>query len=269
MWRIMENFDNAKFGAVETDVVYNIVDGQDLLMDIYFPSSGGPWPVMLFVHGGGWSDGDKAPLAMVPTEAGLLVVSINYRLYPAYRFPAMIEDVKCAIRYLRAHARQYNLDPQRIALVGHSAGAHLSALAGLIDERAGWDTGPYLEQSSAVQAVVVVAGPTDLSLVFPQQAMDLFAGVFAKEQLTDASPVNHAHQEAPPFLIIHGDGDQVVPVEQGIVLHAALKKAGAPVELCVIKNCSHGLEAVGGEMSPSVWELFDSILKFLVKSLGV
>ncbi|HMN60777.1 MAG TPA: alpha/beta hydrolase, partial [Anaerolinea sp.] len=88
------------------------------------------------------TEGDNDPLPVVPTTAGFLVVSINYRMYPAYRFPAMIEDVKCAIRYLRAHAAQFNLDPERIALIGHSAGGHLAALAGLAGEEAGWDRGP-------------------------------------------------------------------------------------------------------------------------------
>ncbi len=210
----------------------------------------------------------KLPWPCCPTEAGFLVASINYRLYPAYRFPAMIEDVKCAVRYLRAHAGQYNLDPQRIGLVGHSAGAHLAALAGLVDASAGWDVGSYLDLSSAVQAVVVVAGPADLALDFPEMARELIAGVFGAEQVASASPVYHAHPQAPPFLIIHGDADQVVPVEQGIVLHAALQKSGAPVELVLVKNCSHGLEAVGGEMTPTIEVLFAKILEFLVVNLG-
>jgi len=265
----MPDFDERNYSTTQTDIPYCTMDGkQQQRMDVYFPSSGGPWPVMLFIHGGGWSDGDKSPLAMVPTEAGFLVVSINYRLYPAYRFPAMIEDVKCAVRYLRAHAGQYNLDPQRIGLVGHSAGAHLAALAGLVDASAGWDVGPYLDQSSTVQAVVVIAGPADLTLDFPEMARELIAGVFGPDQVISASPVNHVHRQVPPFLIIHGDADQVVPVEQGFVLHAALQKAGAPVELILVQNGRHGLEAVGGEMTPSVGEVFAKILEFLVEKLG-
>ena len=167
----METFDTAKYGTIDRDVTYCTQDGLAQAMDIYYPPSGGPWSGLIFVHGGGWAEGDKAPLPVNPAGAGYLVASINYRMYPAYRFPAMIEDVKCAIRYLRAHAAAYNLDPDRIALIGHSAGGHLAALAGLAGESAGWDTGPYLEQSSRVQAVVVMSGPTDLTREFPDWVM--------------------------------------------------------------------------------------------------
>ena len=219
-------FDVAKLGTIEQDVTYCTVESHDLKMDVYYPASGGPWPGVIFVHGGGWTEGDKAPLPMVPTAYGYLVVSINYRMYPAYRFPAMIEDVKCAIRFLRAHADDYNLDPERIALIGHSAGGHLAALAGLVDESAGWDVGPYLEQSSRVQAVVDLSGPADLTGRFPDMAEELKVSVFGAAQWVSASPVTYARPDAPPFLIVHGEEDGVVPVEQAHRLHDALFEAG-------------------------------------------
>ncbi len=138
------NFDPTKYGSIDLNIPYCTIDGHDQLMDVYYPPTGGPWPGLIFVHGGAWSEGDKQPLAFIPTDAGYLVVSINYRLYPAHRFPAMIEDVKTSIRFLRAHAESFNLDTQRIALVGHSAGGHLVALTGLVGSNAGWDQGAYV-----------------------------------------------------------------------------------------------------------------------------
>jgi len=265
----MNTFNSTRYGTIEKDIVYGADDVQAQRMDVYYPASGGPWPGLVFVHGGGWSEGDKAPLPVVPTEAGILVVSINYRMYPACRFPAMIEDVKCAIRYLRSHAASFNLDLRRIALAGHSAGGHLAALAGLAGKDAGWDGGAYVDQSSAVQAVVPMSGPTDLSGQFPSEVQDLIANVFGVEQLVSASPVHYAHPDAPPFLIVHGDADPVVPVEQAHRLYAALQRGGAPVEKLILHNGGHGFESLGGEVSPSLEEMFAALLQFLGRTLGM
>lgn len=259
----MLTFDAAKLGTLEQDVIYDTVDGLALTMDIYYPGAGGPWPGLIFVHGGAWMEGDKVPLPVNPAEAGYLVASINYRLYPAYRFPAMIEDVKCAIRYLRAHAHAYGLDPQRIALVGHSAGGHLAALAGLAGESAGWDAGPYLDQSSRVQAVIEISGPTDLTRQQPGLMEELKASVFGPEQWVSASPVTHVSPGAPPFMIVHGDADPEVPVEQAHLLHSALLDAGAHSELVILQHSGHGLEPVGGTPVPSMEQLLAMMLVFL------
>ncbi len=263
----MPEFDTTKLGTTEQDVVYCQMDGIELKMDVYYPASVGPWPGLIFIHGGGWTEGDKAPLAVNPAEAGFLVVSINYRMYPNYRFPAMIEDVKCAIRSLRAHATHYNLDPERVALIGHSAGGHLAALAGLADESIGWDVGPFLEQSSRVQAVVEISGPTDLSRSFPEWVNSVKMDIFGEQQWISASPVTYVVPGAPPFLIIHGDADEAVPVEQAGLLYDALLKAGVPVEKVILHNGGHGLEPVGAAMSPSAEEAFAMILAFLERSL--
>ena len=156
-----------RYGQALTDVTYCSMDGQPQKMDLYFPGSGGPWPVFLYVHGGGWNKGDKAEGAgwRYLNEQGYLVVSVNYRL-AAYniKFPAMIEDVKCAVRSLRAHAGEYNLDPDHIGALGASAGGHLVALLGTSDRAAGWELGEYLDQSSRVQAVVAQAVFSDFTL---------------------------------------------------------------------------------------------------------
>ena len=160
------------YGKSLIDVTYCSPDGLPQKMDIYFPKSGGPWPVFLYVHGGGWDKGDKAEGAgwNYLNDKGYLVVSVNYRL-AAYniKFPAMIEDVKCAVRYLRAHALEYNLNPDRIGALGASAGGHLVALLGTSDKSAGWDVGEYLDQSSRVQAVIPEAVFSDFTQAHAEQ----------------------------------------------------------------------------------------------------
>jgi acetyl esterase/lipase len=255
-------FDPARYGTIERDIPYCFVDGVPLLMDVHFPAEGGPWPVIVFVHGGGWTGGDKAQVDGGLTEYGYLVVTVNYRLYPEARFPAMIEDVKCAIRSLRAHAGEYNLDPDHIGLTGGSAGGHLVALAATADESAGFDLGEYLEHSSRVQAVQVVAGPSDLTLSFPDWADSTLRDVFGEEQLAAASPVTYISRDDPPFLIFHGEVDRVVPLEQAIVLHDRLVEAGIASQLVIIENADHGLNAIDGPISPDWEELLQISLDF-------
>ena len=264
----MDSYDAAKHGTVDRDIIYCTTDGVDSRMDVYYPASHGPWPGLIWVHGGGWRDGDKAPLPQTLAGADYLVASINYRMNPPHRFPAMIEDVKTAIRYLRSHAAAYCLDPHRIALIGHSAGGHLVSLAGLAGKEAGWDVGPYPEQSSCVQAVISLAGPTDLTRPYPDWAGELFEGVFGSEALASASPVTYVHPEAPPFLIVHGTQDDVVFVDQAYVLHAALAAAGVPVEVVILQNAGHGFEPMGGAVSPPM-EVVNAIMRDFLARAGI
>src|SRR5437868_5760131 len=156
---------------VERDVTYGRVGDVELKMDIYHPKGAGekPLPVVMYVHGGGWRSGDKAGgagMMAIPEllKRGYLVTSINYRLAPEYKFPAQIDDAKCAVRFLRAHAKKYNLDPERIGIWGGSAGGHMVALMGTADASAGFDkSGGWTNESSRVQAVVDMFGPADLS----------------------------------------------------------------------------------------------------------
>jgi acetyl esterase/lipase len=259
----MSGFDAKKLGTIQLDVVYNTQDENVQRMDIYYPSTIGPWPALVFVHGGGWSDGDKTWLVFNASQYGYLMASINYRMYPAARFPAMIEDVKCAIRYLRAHASQYNLDPGRIGVSGHSAGGHLASLAGLAGPDAGWDVGPYLDQSSRVQAVIPISGPSDLLRPFEEQVRGIIDNAFGPQQLVSGSPLTYVHPNAPPFLIVHGDQDDVVPVGQAYLLHDALARMQVPAELLILHNGGHGLEPVGGPLEPPVEKIYQWSIEFL------
>lgn len=240
-------------------------------MDVYFPDSGGPWPVLMYVHGGSWMHGDKSEAALFArglTAYGYLVVSINYRLYPPATFPAMIEDVKCAVRALRANAAQYNLDPNRIGAMGASAGGHLVALLGTTAADSGWDVGEYLDQSSRVQAVIAMAGVMDLSQNFPNADIEAMKRVgFGEYNVMEASPITHVTPDDPPFLLIHGDRDELVPYEQSQLMYDRLIQIGVPAQLVIVKNAGHSMIGPGGSTQPTLAEINQIILDFLAKYL--
>jgi acetyl esterase/lipase len=271
-------FDPSRLGGMEIDITYCTVEGVELKLDLYFPDDmDGLWPVAVYIHGGAWQGGDKsggAGFREVPDllERGFLVASVNYRLAPQYRFPAMIEDVKCAVRYLRAHAAHYNLDPQRIGAWGSSAGGHLVALLGVTDPGDGLEgRGGYQDQSSRVQAVVDMFGPADIRLA--TDAVPTLERVFGTSDPSApifelASPVVYATSDDPPFLILHGTEDPVVPAVHSEALHRALTDAGVASTLVLVEGAGHGFARMNGPIDPSraeiaelVVEFFDSILK--------
>lgn len=260
-----------RYGETLRDVVYCSPDGSPQRMDVYFPESGGPWPALLYVHGGGWMHGDKSEAGMIAqlmTSQGYLVVSINYRLYPPAIFPAMIQDVKCAVRSLRANAAQYNLDPKRIGAVGVSAGGHLVALLGTTDPSTGWDVGEYLEQTSRVQAVITMAGVMDLSRSFPNADIEAMKRVgFGEFNVAEASPVTHVTPDNPPFLLIHGDRDELVPAEQSQLMYDRLVQANVPAELVIVQNAGHSMIAPDGSTTPTLGEINQIIVDFLARYL--
>jgi acetyl esterase/lipase len=247
--------------------------GQPQNLDIYFPTGGddinGPWPVVVYVHGGGWTQGDKTQgkwLANWLNPYGYMVVTVNYRMYPDFYFPAFIEDPKCAIRFLRAHAGRYRLNSNRIGVWGPSAGGHLALLLGTADKSAGWDVGEYPGQSSRVQAVVNIAGPSDLTVPGTPNLEPLIRLAFnaPPEDRAPYSPVMYASDDDAAFFIVHGDQDDVVPVQQGRAMYNVLTQAGASVQLVIAKNGNHSLAAAGKKpMSPSLPEILQMARNFL------
>lgn len=256
---------------IQRDITYCTLDGVQLKMDLYFPkNAGGKTALTVFIHGGGWSKGDKADRQgqfEIPSmvKAGFTVASLNYRLAPAYQFPAMIEDVKCAIRSLRAHADEYNIDPNRIGVWGTSAGSHLATLIGLTDANAGFERGEYLDQSSRVQVVVDMFGPADLTTDFSKAFIDLKDTVFADFDGVLASPITHISADDPPFLILHGDRDPVVPLSQSQLLYDAMITAGLDVEMTVVVNGNHGFTKPGS--TPTREEITAIIVQFFLEHL--
>jgi acetyl esterase/lipase len=260
-----------RYGETLIDVPYCTPDKTPQKMDVYFPEAGGPWPVLVFVHGGAWMRGDKSEAGMfarMMSARGYLVVSVNYRLYPEAQFPAMIQDVKCAVRSLRANAAQYNLDPGRLGAVGVSAGGHLVSLLGTTDQSAGWDVGEYLDQSSRVQVVIAMAGVMDLSRKFPNTDIEAMKRVgFGEYNVVEASPISHVTPDDPPFLLIHGDRDEIVPVEQSQLMYERLVQENVPVRLVVVTNAGHSFSAPGGT-TPTAGEVNQILRDFLAQYLG-
>jgi len=228
----------------------------------------GPLPVILSIHGGGWSSGSKARSPAIRFAArGYAVASINYRLSGEAVFPAQIEDCKAAVRWLRANAVKYNLNPDRIAAFGSSAGGHLAALLGTsagVAELEG--VKPQPEESSRVQAVIDFFGPTDLLVMggmhdrpdSPESR--LIGGPIQelKDKAARANPILYLSRDDPPFLIVHGDQDRVVPLRQSQLLHEALVAAGVESTFRVVPGAGHGFSR------PEIDEL---VLAFLERHL--
>lgn len=215
-------------------------------LDLYLPEQAArPLPVILWVHGGGWSKGDKTngPAFRFATK-GYAVASMNYRFSQHAVFPAQIHDCKAAVRWLRANAKKYGLDADHIGAWGGSAGGHLVALLGTtagVKELEG--PGGNGDQSSRVQAVVDWYGPTDFLTVGAKDTRSNLLGGDPqqnKEKARKASPVTYVSKDAAPFLIMHGDEDKTVPISQSETFADALKKAGAEVTFVVVKGGKHG-----------------------------
>jgi acetyl esterase/lipase len=238
---------------VMRDVEYARAPGEiPLRLDLYLPKSDKPLPLVIFVHGGGWRAGDKSSAGpvMAVLGHGYALASINYRLTDVAPFPAQIHDCKAAVRFLRAHADDFNLDAKHFAAWGSSAGGHLVALLGTsgdVAELEG-DLGNS-EVSSRVQAVIDCWGPADFFTIGnnpngTSATGKLLGGPPAekKDLARLASPVTHVTPDDPPFLIAHGTRDPLVPVAQGQAMHDALQKANVASEL-ILTDAGHGWAA--------------------------
>lgn len=267
----------ARAEDVERSVTYCARDGVALLMDVYYPERRADrMPVVLFLHAGAWVLGDKLNTGGIIDfgellARGYVVASIDYGLAPDFTFPAQIENVKCAVRYLRAEASQHSIDPERIGVWGASAGGHLAALLGVTAGDETFEgTGGHESQSSEVQAVVDLFGPADLEATgFVPDADNVARTVFGadgagpSERLAQFSPVRYVSTDDPPFLIIHGDVDGVVPLPQSQALVMKLQEAGVPVILVVVRNGGHGLTPGERPMDPDAESIQRIIGDFL------
>jgi acetyl esterase/lipase len=225
-------------------------------LDLFIPDIGKKRPLIIWVHGGAFRMGSKkdhVPLAYL--EHGFAVASLNYRLSQHAIFPAQIEDVKAAVRWLRANAKKYRLNPNRFGAWGESAGGHLVAMLGLTGNTNTFDVGEHLEMSSQVQAVVDHFGPTDFLQMDTQRLpkgmvhnppdspeSELVGGAIQahKDRVAKANPITYVTGDAPPFLIVHGDHDPLVPYQQSVILNNALVAHGVPVSFYTVIGEGHG-----------------------------
>jgi acetyl esterase/lipase len=248
--------DTSQESAIYRDISYVTNGHERQKLDLYIPHSKNKLPVIIWVHGGAWLAGSKNDF--VPLDYlsdGYAIASINYRLSQHALYPAQIEDCKAAVRWLRANAEKYNLDPDRFAAWGMSAGGHLAALLSTTGDVKDFDIGENLNKSSAVQAVVDYFGPTDFlqmeehslpggmphGTADSPEALLIGGSVYEKKEIAaKANPITYVTPDDAPFLIVHGDSDPLVPHHQSEILESALKKAGVPVIFYTVKGGGHG-----------------------------
>jgi len=232
--------------TVHRDLEYAVEDGESLRLDLYLPKNAKTTPALVvWIHGGGWKNGDKAnvnPAILRLSADGYAVASINYRLKDLSIHPKNIHDCKGAVRWLRSKAETHGYDPNRIAVGGGSAGGHLALLLGLsggIEELEG-TVGGNTNQSTVVKAIIDLYGPSELTVMLEKSERFARSHNFIMEQLASASPLTYLSPNDPPVLILHGDSDKTVPVEQSQLLHKRYQKAGLESELHIIEGAGHG-----------------------------
>ncbi len=239
--------------TVEKDVAYGTVNGTTLRLDIYQPAERGTQarPAVVLLHGGGWVGFDKSTMSGMGNflaRNGMVAFAVDYRLFDPRlsdgkenHWPAQLDDVQRAVRWVRANASKYGVDPQRIGAFGHSAGAQLASLLGMEDTRDNSDAA-LAKYSSKVEAVVDVSGPTDFTTDRDAEGDKFLTGFlgadYAKheEVWREASPAFHAAKTDAPFLIVHGTKDEEVPMAQSQELYDKLKAAGVPVSLVKVED---------------------------------
>ncbi len=248
-------------------VEYARAGGEPLRLDACVPPGRGPFAATILVHGGGWSGGDRTkaagPLLDRLTRAGVAWLSIDYRLAPKHHYPAPVEDVEAALRWVRAHARRFRVDPQRVALVGESAGGQLVAAVAVRQT-----------EDARLAAVVPFFAPVDLESDTERRGglsaslQGLFGRVDLDEAtralLREASPIRHVRAGLPPFLLVHGSADMSVPYEQSPRFQKALREAGVPCDLVTIPDGTHGTARWDG-LAPG-WR--DEVVAWIAKTLG-
>lgn len=259
----------------EKDVVYGKGGDTDLKLNLSRPKnpSSDKLPCVVVIHGRGWAGGDRTnhdDLTWQFASRGYVCATVGYRLAPTHKFPAQVNDVKCAVRYLRAHATQYGLAPRRIGAIGFSAGGHLSMMLGTTNKEEGLDgDGGWPDQPSQVQAVVSFFGPTDLAADdIPPTSINIvnnFIGGTKHEKPREyklASPVTHVSPGDAPMLLFQGTKDPLVPHTQTYPMLEAMTKSGVPGRVELILGAGHGWgNAEISRTAAGSFAFFDQYLK--------
>lgn len=269
---------------MESNVVYGMYSGLALLMDVYRSANPNGYGI-IHISGSGWN----APLGLDArplkesgqveveggplVEAGYTVFTVNHRATPRFPYPAPVEDVQRAVRFIRYHAREYGIDPARIGAIGSSSGGHLVSMLGLLDGRGDpEDASPINRLSARVQCVVARAAPANLTTAAGSPVRVLFLGFplggklepgsIEYRRAVEASPIFHITPDAPPFMLVHGEQDDIVPIAQSEQFAEALRRAGVTVELLRIPGGDHGNSALRApEIAARIVAWFDTHLK--------
>jgi acetyl esterase/lipase len=240
---------------VQKDIPYAAVDGKTLSLDLYMPEGVPSPPLVVWVHGGAWTNGSKDSVPPHFVRAGIATASVDFRQSTDAKFPAQVHDIKAAIRFLRASASRYGYRTDRVAISGSSSGGHLAALVGVTNGVAALEgkEGDHLDQSSDVQAILDYYGPTNFMTILAQStphglsvrvpALDRLIGgrpEAVPELARLASPVEHVGPGDPPLMMLHGDQDPQVPINQSHELQGAYERAKLPVTFYVVHGAEHG-----------------------------
>jgi len=261
------------YAGLQTDIEYGVAAGESLKLDAYVPDGAGPFPAVILVHGGGWNAGDKsggpqkgymAPMHGALEKAGFAWFSINYRLAPKHPYPACIEDVETAIRWVKVNASKYHLDPNRLALSGESAGGHLVELAMV-----------RMNDATRLAAVVPFYGRCDL-ITGEKPGAEMRTNLAqligrknfdaeAEKIMRGASPLFHLKAGLPPCLLVHGTADASVPYEQSVAWEKRSRELGLKCDFITIKDGVHGMIS-WDKVAPDYRE---QVVAWLVKTLKI
>ena len=267
---VIELADNA---WVMRDVEYGVVDGYSLRLDAYLPMDDDIHPAVVLIHGGGWRGGDKSSFrrtALGYVAEGVSAFSLNYRLSGVAPYPAAVEDCVAAIRYLRDHAGGYNIDPDRLAAQGGSAGAHLSLMMALLEPEADEVDAAGEPLKNRLVCVASKCGPTDFTAddsMHQERAAVAFLGgprEGREDVYAEASPATHVSPDDPPVLMVHGTEDRTVPYTQAEILRERCEEVGVSFELVTIEGAGHGLK--GGDRD-EVREAIERTQEFVLEHL--
>jgi acetyl esterase/lipase len=258
------------------DIVYSRADGRTLALDLHMPAGVVRPPLVVYLHGGAWREGSRTQYPEFLVARGFAVASVEFTSSSIARFPANVHDIKAAIRFLRAKAGEYGYRAADIAISGTSSGGHLAALVGTTSGHAELEgSGEHRSESSAVQAVVSWFGASNLATILAQStpfglsvrepALKLLLGGLPDEVpvLTSlASPVAHVDANDPPALLLHGDQDRQMPVNQMLELASAYRRAGRPIDTIVVDGAGHGGDAF------YTGEPAERVVEFLQRTIG-
>lgn len=277
-WLLLAETPDAQATREYKDLVFATVDGKNLRLDLYMPADVQAPRLLVWVHGGAWSQGtkdDNVPKGFV--EHGVATASVDFRQSTDARFPAQVHDIKAAIRFLRAKAPAYGYRIDKIAIAGSSSGGHLAALVGVTNGHQSLEgrVGNYLSESSSVQAIVDYFGASNLMTILAQStpfglnmrrpALERLLGALpdqARELAELASPVVHVDRNDPPLMLLHGDQDPQMPINQAHELQGAYERLGLDVHFDVVHGAAHG-----GAVFYSPDHL-KPVLEFLGRTLG-